>query len=317
MDNDDCQGDTRMEVQEDGHLSLISKGHGDISLSPRLTVTFQLLQLLRIKQWLKNLFVLGPLLFSGKFLDFASGQKAFAAMLLFCLASSATYIVNDLKDVEYDKLHPRKSRTRPLASGTVTQKQAIILLIILYSMLFLGLFKYQHIILPIAVYIILNLFYCFWLKHQLIADISSISISFVLRVYTGALAIQVVLSSWMFITTFFLALYIAGIKRYQELRSYGNNGRKILRNYSERLLIWIIKISATGTLIFYTLYVITVNRKMILTIPVVILGLFRYWLLVEVDDGGETPAELLFSDQPLIASIFIWIALSMHAVWPH
>ena len=168
-----------------------------------------LIKLCRPKQWIKNLFVLAPLLFAGLFTDFNSIISAFTAMLLFCIASSATYILNDLKDIEKDRLHPQKSKTRPLASGAVIPKQAKILMFAFYIFLAISSFFFPLILAVIVSYLLLNFLYSHYLKHQPVLDIFTIAIGFVLRVYAGAVAINVPVSSWMFITTLCLALYLA------------------------------------------------------------------------------------------------------------
>ena len=160
-----------------------------------------LIKLMRPKQWVKNCFVLAPLVFSGAFLDAGAVSHALLAMLLFCIASSATYIINDMHDIESDRRHPKKSKTRPLAAGIVSVPAALILLAALYAALAWGWFVAPKVVMVIAAYLVLNLAYTFVLKHQPVVDIFTIAIGFVLRVYAGAMALEVPVSSWMFITT--------------------------------------------------------------------------------------------------------------------
>jgi len=169
---------------------------------------------------------------------------------LFCIASSATYILNDIRDVERDRLHPKKSKSRPLASGIVTKSQALLLLALLYALLFVGWFLKPKVILVIAAYLCLNVAYTFVLKHKPVIDIFTIAIGFVLRVMAGAMALDVPVSGWMFVTTLCLALYLAAVKRGQELSQSGTEGRKVLEKYTKSLVDRYAEMSATCALVF-------------------------------------------------------------------
>ncbi|WP_077175526.1 decaprenyl-phosphate phosphoribosyltransferase [Yersinia proxima] len=272
--------------------------------------------LARPKQWVKNGFVLAPLVFSGEFLNSAAIFNSFLAMILFCLASSAVYIVNDIYDVKSDRLHPKKSVTRPLASGVVTIPIALILLCFLYITLCFSWFYLPKTVLVIFVYIVLNYAYTFVLKHKPVVDIFTIAIGFVLRVYAGAKALDVPVSSWMFITTLCLALYLASMKRRQELAQSGSKGRKVLSKYSVKLVDRYAEMSATGALVFYSMYVMSASPRLVITIPLVLFGLFRYWYVVEELDGGESPTDALLSDWQLIFTVLLWVAVCTWALWP-
>lgn len=275
-----------------------------------------LVKLVRPKQWVKNGFVLAPLAFTGLFTQVDSLTSALMAMFLFCVASSATYIVNDYRDIEHDRKHPEKRKKRPLASGQVSKPQAIVLLMILYAVLILGFFIQPKVLWVIVGYLILNVAYTFYLKHQPILDIFSIAIGFVLRVYAGAMALSVPVSSWMFVTTLCLALYLAAIKRRQELTLSNSGGRKVLKYYTVSLVDRYAEMAATGALLFYSLFVMTARPEMVITIPFVLYGLFRYWFVVESLEGGESPTDALLSDWPLIINILLWVGLSAWAIWP-
>ena len=147
-----------------------------------------LIRLLRPRQWVKNVFVLAPLIFSGEFLHAESIEASLLAFLVFCIASSATYIVNDLHDIEGDRRHPTKSKTRPLAAGKVTVTMALGLLGVLLVLLVAAGFVAPRVVAVIAAYLLLNLAYSFVLKHQPVIDIFTIALGFVLRVYAGAMA---------------------------------------------------------------------------------------------------------------------------------
>lgn len=273
-----------------------------------------ILKLMRPKQWIKNSFVLAPLIFAGLFTQIESVIQALIAMLLFCVGSSATYVLNDFKDIENDKKHPTKSKTRPLASGDVSKSQAKVLMVVLYGTVAAAYVWQPHIVLVITAYLLLNIAYTFYLKYQPVLDIFTISIGFVLRVYAGAVALNVPLSSWMFITTLCLALYLAAIKRRQELAKSGEKARSVLRYYNAELIDKYAEMSATCALLFYSLYVISDQPKMVFTIPFVLFGLFRYWYIVELNEEGESPTDALFRDTQIQLTIISWIMVCGYAL---
>lgn len=275
-----------------------------------------LIALMRPKQWVKNGFVLAPLVFTGEFLDPQAVGAALFAALLFCLGSSATYIVNDIHDVARDRLHPKKSKTRPLAAGVVSAPLALGLLGVLYGGLLWGWFVAPDVVLVIAAYIALNLAYTYLLKDQPVIDIFTIAIGFVLRVYAGAVALSVPVSAWMFVTTLCLALYLAAIKRRQELSNSGIDGRKVLETYSVSLVDRYAQMSATGALVFYSMFVMSAKPQLVITIPLVLFGLFRYWYVVEALDGGESPTDALLADVQLLLTTILWVAVCGWALWP-
>ena len=275
-----------------------------------------LLRLMRPRQWIKNTFVLAPLVFARVFTDPAELAQAFIAFGLFCIASSATYILNDINDVERDRSHPTKRFSRPIAAGIVPIRMAIALLGGCYAVLLAGWFWSPHTMTAIFGYLALNIAYTYWLKHQPVLDLFSIAIGFVLRVYAGALALDVPLSSWMAITTLCLSLYLAAIKRRQELLSSGTESREVLRMYSEGLIDRYAEMSATGALIFYSLFVMAANPRLVATIPLVIFGLFRYWYVVEHLGGGESPTDAVLTDLPLAIAIVLWIGVCVAALLP-
>jgi len=275
-----------------------------------------LLRLVRPRQWIKNTFVLAPLVFAREFTNPDSVVNALIAFALFCIASSASYILNDIHDVERDRTHPVKRLSRPLAAGTVSIRAALGLLAVCYCVLIAGWFWSVNTMLAIFAYLALNVAYTYWLKHQPVLDLFSIASGFVLRAYAGALALAVPLSSWMAITTLCLALYLAAIKRRQELESHGAESREVLRMYSTALIDRYAEMSATGALIFYSLFVISANAKLVATIPLVIFGLYRYWYVVERLGGGESPTDAVLSDLPLALAIVIWVGVCVVALLP-
>lgn len=273
-----------------------------------------ILRLMRPKQWVKNAFVLAPLLFSGLFTSPEAIQSATAAFVIFCLASSATYVLNDYSDIENDKKHPVKSKTRPLASGEVSKGAARLLMVALYAIVVASTFFYPKVVVVVVSYLLLNVAYTFYLKHQPVLDIFTIATGFVLRVLAGAVSLSVPLSSWMFITTLSLALYLAAIKRRQELVKSGASARDVLKNYSLNLIDKYAEMSATCAILFYSLFVMSDRPDMVFTIPFVLFGLYRYWFIVEMEDSGESPTDALFNDRILQLTIVGWVGACIYGL---
>ena len=274
-----------------------------------------LIRLLRPKQWIKNSFVLAPLVFAGQFTNWTAIREALLATLLFSLAASAAYIVNDWHDIDQDRKHPLKSK-RPLASGHASTRQALVLCGALCGVLVWGYVRQPHVMLVIVAYLALSLAYTFVLKQQPVIDIFSIALGFVLRVYAGAVAISVSVSAWMFVTTLCLALYLASVKRRQELRLSGTEGRQVLEQYSVALVDRYAEMAATGALLFYSLFVLTVRPELVISIPLVLYGLFRYWFVVEAREGGESPTDAVLADWQLLVTILMWAGICAWALWP-
>ena len=273
-----------------------------------------LFALLRPREWTKNIFVLAPLVFAGAFTRPASLLHAGFVFVLFCVAASAVYIVNDLRDVEEDRAHPVKSIKRPLAAGEISSRQALLVLVLLYGLLALGCLYLPNAGFIVVAYVLLNVAHTYLLKTQPVIDIFSIAIGFMLRVYAGAQAIAVPVSSWMFVTTLCLALYLASVKRRQELNWAGGTGRAVLQHYTPALLDRFAQTAATGALIFYSLFVMSSRPELVVTIPFVLFGLFRYQWLVEVRAQGESPADALLGDWQLILTVLCWLAMCAWAI---
>ena len=275
-----------------------------------------LVRLIRPRQWVKNAFVLAPVVFAREYGDIAAVSKALFAFAFFCIASSASYVANDLHDLERDRRHPAKRLSRPIAAGVVSPSAALVVLGTLYAILAGCWFVAPRVGMVVVAYLALNLLYTFFLKNQPVLDIFSIAIGFVLRVYAGAVALSVPLSSWMAITTLCLALYLAAIKRRQELASSGSEAREVLRKYSVALVDRFAEMSATGALVFYSLYVMSTNSLLVGTIPLVIFGLFRYWYVVDTLDGGESPTDALLTDVQLMLTVLAWVGVCVWMLLP-
>lgn len=275
-----------------------------------------LIKLIRPKQWVKNAFVFAPLIFAGEFLNLASVYTTVLAAFLFCLAASAVYIVNDLKDIENDRAHPEKSRKRPLASGEVQPKSAYILLTLIYVLLSCAWLILPQVIYVILAYLAINLAYTFKLKNEPVIEIFIVAFGFVLRVYAGALALNVPVSHWMFITTLSISLYLAAIKRRQELIQSGKQSRGVLAHYSVSLIDRFAEMSAVISVVFYSLYVMDKQPDLILTVPFVIFGLFRYWYIVETLKGGESPTDVVIQDKQILITVCLWLMCCLYVLYP-
>jgi len=276
-----------------------------VSAIPR-TQPMAMIRLLRPKQWIKNLFVLAPLIFSGLFTRQLSMLLALFGTFMFCVASSIVYVFNDLSDRHIDALHPVKRLTRPLASGAVSVSAARVLLALLGTVLLLGSLVSPMLVGVLLVYVLLNVLYSVWLKRMPVVDIFCVAAGFVLRVYAGAVVIDVPLSSWMLITTLSIALYLAAIKRRDELEVQGDGARAVLGQYTIPLLERFALMASVCAMVFYSMFVVTTRPVLAFTIPFVLFGIFRYWFLVDRHGRGESPTDALWSDRPLAITVVLW-----------
>lgn len=268
-----------------------------------------LLRLLRPKQWVKNAFVFAPLLFAAEFTVLDKSLSTLITFAYFCVAASAAYVVNDIADVEDDRRHPIKRNKRPLASGALSLTKAKWLLVFLYAVLATGFLWNADVMLPVIGYVALNVAYSLSLRHIAVLDLFAIALGFVARVVAGALAIGAPLSAWMFITTLCLALFLAALKRRQELISLGSESRKVLGQYSVDLVDRFAQISATGALVFYSIFVLVAKESLVYTVPVVLFGMFRFWFITVRATSAESPTESMLKDWPLLVTVGIWVGL--------
>ncbi len=271
--------------------------------------------LMRPKQWIKNGFVFAPLLFTGSFLELTSVNATILAACYFSIAASIVYILNDLKDLAKDKQHIVKAKVRPLASGAISLNNAITLAVCLVLFLFSGFIFCPQAMPVICLYIAINLGYTYTLKNMPVVDIFIIAIGFVLRVYVGARVLDVPVSTWMFITTLSLALYLASLKRLQEMVLSGSQSRDVLKKYSEKTLEKYAALSATCALIFYSLFVALSRPALAITVPIVMFGLFRYWYIVDSNKSGESPTDALYEDFTLCLTVVVWVLSCVLILW--
>jgi len=282
------------------------------------------LRLLRPKQWTKNLLLFAALVFAEELFNPSAFLTACLAFVAFCLASSSVYVVNDLVDVERDRLHPDK-RQRPIASGEVSRGAAAALAALLgAAALGLAFWIGHRFGLATVVYMALSHFYSFTGKNVVILDTLLIAIGFVLRAVAGAVAIDVPYSDWFVLCTLFVALFISLSKRKAELLASrdADGSRPVLMKYSESALTAFTGTSMAAAVISYSLYVQDILaesggdlRPLLLTVPFVIIAIFRYHLLVERDGLGEKPEEILLSDRPLQLSMLGFVLVAIAAFY--
>ena len=276
------------------------------------------MDLLRAREWIKNAFLLVPMVFSANLFDPRMEMLAWLGVLDFCLLSSAVYIMNDITDRDRDKLHPVK-KDRPLPSGRVGITYAwTVCALLSVSSLGLAFFLGSGFALMAVSYFVLNVAYTFRLKNIVILDVFSIATGFVIRIMAGALVIAVEASEWLLICSFLLSLFLALCKRRRELillEDGGSGHRQVLAMYTPRLLDQMIPIVTSACVIGYILYTIspmTVEKfgtKILLyTFPLVVYGIFRYLYLVYRMDKGGSPADTLLNDTPLLITICLWLA---------
>jgi 4-hydroxybenzoate polyprenyltransferase len=267
--------------------------------------------------WIKNLFVFAALIFARKYNQPADIWHTILAFAVFCLGASAVYFFNDLADRENDRLHPLK-KDRPIPSGKLSISSAwIIAFILLFAAFAIGINLGESFIILLAIYIILNFGYSLGLKNVVILDVMALAFGFVIRAAAGAAAINVPISSWLLICTTLLALFLGFAKRRQELLVLGNEAvshRRSLAHYSPYFLDQMISVVTASTVVAYTFYTLSPEIKekfgtgeLVLTVPFVLYGIFRYLYLVHQKEEGGNPTRLLLTDGPLLVCVGLWI----------
>ncbi len=307
-------------------------------------MAYNILRLLRPRQWIKNLAIFTAIIFAGQLFEKTIFDKVFLAFIAFCGLSSATYIVNDLFDIKKDRLHPFK-KFRPLARGDVPIPLAIIIAIILM----LGSFLLSLSITPtftiiVIVYLALQFLYSLKFKTVPALDILTIAMGYILRVYAGEFASGYHISVWMLLTTISVSLFLAVGKRRSELTLLSNSKianittvRQSLSRYSEKLLDIYASMFATSTFITYSLFTFLENPKgikialgvllpdflpvffqkkwLMITIIPVVYGIMRYLQDIYEKNEGESPDRVLLSDKPLLATVIIWLFLVIFIIY--
>jgi len=269
----------------------------------------QLYYLFRVNHYIKNLLVFVPLLFTSGLSDLSKLALSFKAFIIFSLIASMVYVINDLFDIKFDKKHPQKRKLKPLASGKISISFAYFSIAILSIISIFILLNNKNLINVFLIYIIMNVFYSFFLKFIPILDIFILSFNYILRVYAGSVIIDVPLSNWMAITIFAGAIFISALKRRQEIIIHGTSSRPVLKKYSINYLNKIADYSAILSIVFYCLYVISVNEKLVITIPLVLFGILRYSYLSESKNFSDSPIDEIIKDKQNLISVIIWLIL--------
>jgi|TARA_B100000749_G_C18358945_1_gene436618 4-hydroxybenzoate polyprenyltransferase len=269
----------------------------------------QLYYLFRVNHYIKNLLVFAPLLFTSGLSDLSKLALSFKAFIIFSLIASVVYVINDLFDIKFDKKHPQKRKLKPLASGKISISFAYFSIAILSIISIFILLNNKNLINVFLIYIIMNVFYSFFLKFIPILDIFILSFNYILRVYAGSVIIDVPLSNWMAITIFAGAIFISALKRRQEIIIHGTSSRPVLKKYSINYLNKIADYSAILSIVFYCLYVISVNEKLVITIPLVLFGILRYSYLSESKNFSDSPIDEIIKDKQNLILVIIWLIL--------
>ncbi len=274
-----------------------------------------LLKAMRPRQWAKNVFVFAALVFDGQLLQVDPLLRTIFGFVLLCAISSSVYLFNDLADIEADRQHPVK-RNRPIASGQLPIPVARLASVILAaSAITAGFALRREFGLIITLYFLSNLLYSLWLKHTPIIDVLLVASGFVLRVGGGVSLIEVSrFSPWLYVCTTLLALIIGFGKRRAELillQEQANTHRRVLDGYTIGLLDQLIVVVSASTIMAYSLYTFSAenlpaNHTMMLTIPFVLYGIFRYLHLIHVENAGGAPDELFLTDPPLMVTLLMW-----------
>jgi 4-hydroxybenzoate polyprenyltransferase len=278
-----------------------------------------LFKTMRPKQWVKNGVIFAALVFDHHLFQLGPLLSTLAGFALLCVLSSTVYIINDLADIEKDRLHPKK-RLRPLASGALRKEAAIAaaILLPLIALPLAYLLDFGFAVVAV-IYLAENLLYSFQLKHYVIVDVLMVALGYLLRVTAGALIIDVAISPWLYICMTLLALFMGFGKRRGELMLLNRNGqgngsqtsRKVLEEYSLAFLDEMINLVSSATVMAYSLYTFSAdnlpkNHAMMLTIPFVLYGIFRYLYLIHMRGEGGSPDELVLTDRPLQVTFGLW-----------
>ena len=273
------------------------------------------IKLLRVKQWIKNIFVLPGIIFAGLVTKMSAWTVIAFAVLAFCLAASAVYIFNDIMDKKEDSAHPEK-KDRPIASGVVPVPLALLIMsaLIIASLAISYLLVNLPFFLCVAGYIVMMILYSIKLKHVVIIDVMIIMAGFVLRAVGGVVALDVKISPWLILCTALLALYLALNKRRGEIEKVGEDGatREVLKNYSVESIKEMLSVITPSIVVAYAIYTFNspVGAIMMVTLPFVVFGIFRYIYIADRKQRHDAPEMALLTDIPLIADIFIWGVLS-------
>ena len=288
-----------------------------VELPARRGVVRAAVVLVRPRQWTKNLLLFAGIVFAARIDDPRRWVAACIAFLAWCLASGAAYVVNDLRDVEADRRHPVKRR-RPLARRELSRAQAggLAAGLVVAAVALIAPLGLKSVACLLA-FLTMQLAYTFFLKRLVLVDVVTIAMLFVLRAAAGAIAVSVRISPWLLVCTGLLALFLALGKRRAEL-SMGHGSRAVLAGYDLGLIDQLLAAVAGATIVVYTLYTLTAAHQsaaLVATIPFVVIGVFRYLLLLRKTTRGEEPENVLLSDPTILVAVVGWIAVAAAIVF--
>jgi len=282
------------------------------------------LKLIRVEQYIKNAFVFAPLFFDSQFLNLDNLINVTLAFLCFCFISSSVYIFNDYFDINEDKNHPQK-RFRPLASGSISIKNGLVLMLILMiSSITVSYLISVELFLVILSYLVLNFFYSKWIKHIAILDVNIIAVGFILRIVAGSVVSNVVPSIWILLITYLLALFLGISKRRTDviLAENGNDVRKNIEGYNLVFVDTILGVLASIIIVSYIFYCISPevqlhyhSKLLYVSIIFVVNGIFRYLKLVFVDQSTYSPTKIVLNDRFIQITILSWLVLMSYLLY--
>lgn len=282
-----------------------------------------ILQLLRVHQYLKNLFVFVPAFFSANLFAGDYFERSASAFLIFSMVASAVYILNDIADRERDKAHPTK-RNRPIASGAISAQKAAVIAGMLFILSISQAFALgTPFVLLMLFYVAINLVYSYFLKHLAIYDIMIIAVGFVIRLYAGALATGLPVTNWVVIIVFLLALFLALSKRKHDCHIYETTGKKMrpsMEGYNVIFLNAAMAISGALTIMTYILYTIDISNRggseyLYATVFFVVFGIFRYLQISFVENGGGEPTKTIVRDPHIIGAMGLFVTTFGYALY--
>ncbi len=285
----------------------------------KMAILKDYVRLLRPNHWIKNIFVFVPLIFSLKLPNLPAITDNMVTFAVFCGVASAVYVFNDIRDVESDRNHPIK-KGRPIASGRIGIVHAwIVFFAISAASISVAFTVNLYVGAVVLSYLAMNIFYGLKLKEMVILDVMTIAAGFILRILAGSVAINVYMSHWLLLTTFFISIFMGFAKRRHEIASLGKNAtdhRKVLSMYNVKFIDEMTTATAGMSIVFYSLYTIdfeVVSRlgtpNLVYTVPVVVYGLFRYMYLVYVKIEGGDPVDIVLKDAGVISSVAIWFIM--------
>ena len=283
------------------------------------------LRLMRVHQYIKNIFIFLPLFFIGNIANFELVTTAFIAFISFSISASGVYALNDFLDIEYDRKHPKK-KFRPLASKEISKNEGRFLIVLFFTVGIVTMSYLSKItLLVLLFYILMNIAYSLRLKHIAIIDVTLIAIGFVLRLFIGALATETPLSKWIVIMTFLLALFLALVKRRDDVIHFlktGTKMRKVIDGYNIQLIDTAMMVMASVVTVSYLLYTTSPevidrigNDYLYLTSFFVILGILRYMQITFVEENSGSPTTVLLKDPFIILNCVAWVVSYIYILY--